>query len=230
VPRVPVVFKDVFRYVDVRNKNKKGYGKIDQEFVAASLVKAEGIIGNKIVAEHQRWPVGRKRRLILKVDDSAIQPIADGSDITPVVAYLVDAGGAIKRLSHEYIRFSVSGEGELIGGTENVINPQKLLWGEAVALVRSGLNPGTITVRAETIKDGTNMPVSAEIDFTTVARNQTLLYHEMPELKGTPTKGTNFTNEKKTLLNLQKELRKTQQKLQEYRLNEVGRQQEDFIQ
>ena len=44
-----------------------------------------------------------------KVDDSAIQPIADGSDITPIVAYLVDSSGGIKRLSDEYIRFKEVG-------------------------------------------------------------------------------------------------------------------------
>lgn len=230
VPRVPVVFKDVFRYVDVRNKNKKGYGKIDQEFVEASLIKAEGIIDGKIVTEHQRWPVGRKRRLILKVDDSAIQPIADGSDITPVVAYLVDAGGAIKRLSHEYIRFSVSGEGELIGGTENEINPQKLLWGEAVALVRSGIKPGDITVRAEVLKDGPNTPDSAEVTFSTQTPTQTLLYQELPELGRQQATQTVIIDESEALKKLHDELRTTQKKLQEYRLNEVGQQQQDFIQ
>ena len=32
-------------------------------------MKAEGIINGKVVTDHIRWPVGRKRRLILKVDD-----------------------------------------------------------------------------------------------------------------------------------------------------------------
>ena len=74
---------------------------------------------------------------MLKVDHSGVYPLADGSDITPVVAYLVDAGGAVKRLSDEYIRFTVTGEGELIEDNKSTINPQRLLWGEAVALVRS---------------------------------------------------------------------------------------------
>ena len=79
-----------------------------------------------------------------KVDDSSLQPVADGSDITTVVAYLLDAGGAIKRLSEDYIKFSVEGEGELIEIQNIGINPQKLLWGEAVALVRSGTKAGII--------------------------------------------------------------------------------------
>ena len=228
VPRVPVVFENVFRHVDARNKNKKGYGKIDQQFVEGAVMKAEGMIGGDVVAEHKRWPVGRKRRLVLKVDDSDIHPVGDGSDITPVVAYLVDAGGAVKRLSDEYIRFHVEGEGELIGGVENEINPQKLLWGEAVALVRSGVKPGTIRVRAEVLRDGINMPDAAEVEFETTAPAQRLLFTEQPEngriKKAVP------VDEGAELKTLRDELRKTQKELQEYRLNEVGRQQQDFIQ
>jgi beta-galactosidase len=230
VPRVPVVFEDVFRYVDARNKNKKSYGKIDQEWVNEALIQAEGLINGQVVAKHQRWPVGRKRRLVLKVDDSAVPPLADGSDITPVVAYLVDAGGAVKRLSDEYIRFSVSGEGTLIGGPEKGMNPQKLLWGEAVALIRSGVKPGTITVRAEVLEPGTNAPESAKIEFQTNETGKNRLYKELPTQTKQQTDESSFLDENQILKSLREELRKTQKELQEYRINEVGRQQQDFIQ
>jgi beta-galactosidase len=228
VPRVPVVFEDVFRYVDVRNKNRKEYGKIDQTLVEGAVMKAEGLMDGKVAAEHRRWPVGRKRRLVLKVDDSDIHPVADGSDITPVVAYLVDAGGAVKRLSDEYVRFHVEGEGELIGGMENGMNPQKMLWGEAVALVRSGVRPGTIKVRAEVLKDGINAADSAEIEFNAIAPMQSLLYEERPQ-KG-QTQASVVIDESEELKKLRNRLRKAQKELQDYRLNEVGRQQQDFIQ
>ena len=230
VPRVPVIFKDIFRYVDIRNKNKKSYGKIDQEFVQAALIKAEGLIDGKVVAEHKRWPVGRKRRLILKVDDSSVQPLADGSDITTIVAYLVDAGGAVKRLSDETIRFKVSGSGDLIEGEDSGMNPQKLLWGEAVALVRSGVTPGRIKVSAEVIKYGTNTPDSAEIEFSTIAPTHTLLYQELPQISHNLSTKEEITDEIGQLETLRKELRDTQKELQKYRLNEVGRQQQEFIQ
>ena len=116
----------------------------------------------------------------MKVDDSGLQPVADGSDITTVVAYLVDAGGAIKRLSDDYIRFSVMGEGELIEDQNIGINPQKLLWGEAVALVRSGRKPGTIRVKAELIQDGINSPDFAEIEFSTIKSKNEFIYDELP--------------------------------------------------
>ena len=230
VPRVPVVFEDVFRYVDARNKNKKNYGTIDQKWVNEALIQAEGLINGQVAAKHQRWPVGRKRRLVLKVDDSAVQPLADGSDITPVVAYLVDAGGAVKRLSDEYIRFSVSGEGTLIGGPKQGINPQKLLWGEAVALIRSGVKPGTITVRAEVLEPGTNTPDSAKIEFQTKETGRNRLYKDLPRQTTQRTDESSFLDENQTLKSLREELRKTQKELQEYRINEVGRQQQEFIQ
>ena len=229
VPRVPVIFKDVFKYTDVRNKSKKGYGKINQEYVEGAVMKAEGIINGAVVTEHKRWPVGRKRRLVIKVDDSDIQPIADGSDITTVVAYLVDAGGAIKRLSDEYVRFTVEGEGELIGSTDNEINPQKMLWGEAIALIRSSTTAGKIKVKAAILKEGINIPDFAEIEFSTVEASQNLFYNELPN-KDTAAKTSLLNDQNEDLEKLQNELRKVQKELQEYKINEVGKQQQQFIQ
>ena len=228
VPRVPVVFKDVFRYVDIRNKNKKDYNKINQSHVEESIVKAEGLIDGKVVTEHLIWPVGRKRRLVLKVDDSSLQPVADGSDITTVVAYLVDAGGAIKRLSDEYIKFSVNGEGELIEDQNIGINPQKLLWGEAVALIRSGRKPGTIRVKAELLRDGINSPDFAEIEFNTIKSINELLYDEFPN-KIVNNKKPNLNGESQNLEDLRMELIKAKKKIQQYELNKVGKQQQRFI-
>jgi beta-galactosidase len=159
-----------------------------------------------------------------------VQPIADGSDITPVVAYLVDAGGAVKRLSDEYIEFSVSGEGELIGGRKNGINPQKLLWGEAVALIRSTEKPGRITIKAKVLNEGINSPSEAEIEFSTTRSNHRLIFNESP-LRVYPNSlgNSNMGNSPETE-ELIKELRILKKELLEYKLNEVGRQQEDFIQ
>ncbi|CAI8258848.1 MAG: Beta-galactosidase [Opitutia bacterium UBA7350] len=230
VPRVPVVFKNIFRYVDARNKNKKSYGKNDQEFVDGAQMHAEGLIDGKVVAEHRRWPVGRKRRLVLKVDDSGVQPVADGSDITPVVAYLVDAGGAVKRLSDEYIQFTTSGNGALITAAKTGMNPQKMLWGEAVALVRSGVKAGTIKVRAEVLNTATNGPESAEIEFRTTAPIHSLMFRELPQDEAEAPDVNVRLNERERIRKLLDKLHKTQKELQEYRINEVGRQQDGFIQ
>ena len=229
VPRVPVVFEDVFRYVDARNKNKKDYGKINQPWVESAFMKAEGLISGEVVAEHVRWPVGRKRSLVLSVDDSGTQPIADGSDVTPVVAHLVDAGGGIKRLSHEYIRFHVSGAGSLIEEVDLGMNPQKLLWGEAVALVRSGVESGVVRVEAEVICDSLNGPDRAVIEFETVAPRQKLLFNQQAN-RNAPARIEPVRDESETVRALREKLRETERSLQDYKLREVGRQQQEFIQ
>jgi beta-galactosidase len=166
---------------------------------------------------------------VIKVDDSNIQPMADGSDITTVVAYLVDAGGAIKRLSDEYVRFTVEGEGELIGDTANEINPQKMLWGETVALIRSSTTAGKIKVKAAILKEGMNIPDFAEIEFSTVEASQNLLYNELPD-KDAAEKIPFLIDQNEDLEKLRNELRKVQKELQEYKINEVGKQQQQFIQ
>ena len=220
VPRVPVVFTNAFNYDDARNKNKKEYGKINQKRNVNSQIIAEGLIDNKVVATHTRWPVGRKNKIILKVDDTNIQPVADGSDITPVVAYLVDNENGIKRLSDEYIRFTVLGEGELINGINTEINPQKLLWGEAVALIRSTTTSGEVVVRAETIKNSINSPQSAELTFKTLPSSQSFIFSEQPE----------FIYDKNSEVGISDNA--INNDIDNYRneLMNVGKQQQDFIQ
>ena len=163
---------------------------------------------------------GRKNKIILKVDDTNIQPVADGSDITPVVAYLVDNENGIKRLSDEYIRFTVLGEGELINGINTEINPQKLLWGEAVALIRSTTTSGEVVVRAETIKNSINSPQSAELTFKTLPSSQSLIFSEQPEFiyDKNSEAGISYNTHNNDIDNYRNEL-----------MN-VGKQQQDFIQ
>ena len=230
VPRIPVIFRNVFKYADVRNKNKKGYNKINSSYSPESVIKAEGIINGKVVTEHKRWPVGRKRKLLLKIDDSNIQPIANGSDITPVVAYLTDVDGGIKRLSDEYIKFFISGEGTLIEKENIGINPQKVLWGESVALVRSSLNSGVVSVRAELLSEGINTPDPAYLEFVTEKSSKQFIFDEIPKTikKGNISpKNINDTNQLNLLKNKIDSLKK---KLQDFKINEVGKQQQDFIQ
>ena len=229
VPRIPVVFKNIYRYVDARNKNKKDYGKINQKYNKNATLRAEGIIKGEVVAEHVRWPVGRKHRIMLKVDHSGVDPLADGSDITPVVAYLVDAGGAVKRLSDEYIRFTVTGEGELIEDNKSTINPQRLLWGEAVALVRSTKKPGQVKVRAELINDGINLPDFGEIEFTTVSPEYDFSFAEYPQKQESQILINDSQIDYTTFKKMEIELKKTKKELQKYELNKVGEQQQKFI-
>ena len=166
---------------------------------------------------------------MLKVDHSGVDPLADGSDITTVVAYLVDAGGAVKRLSDEYIRFTVTGEGELIEDNKSTINPQRLLWGEAVALVKSTKNPGQVKVRAELINDGINLPDFGEIEFTTVSPEYHFSFVEYPQKQESQILIDDTQIDYTTFKKMEIELKKTKKELQKYELNKVGEQQQKFI-
>jgi beta-galactosidase len=150
MPHAPVIFKDVYRHV-----------RHDQ------LLEAEGLIDGKVVAEAFRRPWDRCEKLVLEADNSGIPLSADGSDFIPVIARMVDKHGEVVRLRDDTIRFSVDGPAEIIGGDMHYINPQKLIWGEAVVLVRAGTVPGTITVSAELEHPGAKKPVPAEISFET---------------------------------------------------------------
>ncbi len=57
-----------------------------------------------------------------------------------------DENGIVKRLNESLIHFTVKGEGILIGKNIPGINPHKIIWGTAPALVRTTLNAGTIEI------------------------------------------------------------------------------------
>ena len=132
----------------------------------------------------------------------------------------MDNENGIKRLSDEYIRFTVLGEGELINGINTEINPQKLLWGEAVALIRSTTTSGEVVVRAETIKNSINSPQSAELTFKTLPSSQSLIFSEQPE----------FIYDKNSEVGISDNA--INNDIDNYRneLMNVGKQQQDFIQ
>ena len=98
------------------------------------------------------------------------------------------------------------------------INPQQLLWGEAVALVRSGRKPGTIRVKAELLRDGINSPDFSEIEFNTIKSINELLYDEFPN-KIVNNKKPNLNGESQNLEDLRMELIKAKKKIQQYELN-----------
>ncbi|MFL2585628.1 MAG: hypothetical protein ACJ0QO_03125, partial [Parvicellaceae bacterium] len=128
----------------------------------------------------------------------------------------------------EYIRFSVEGEGVLIEDDKIGANPQKLMWGEAVALVKSSSYAGKIIVKAELLNDGINSPDFAEIEFNTIKSTQEFLYKELPE-KIVNNAKPNLNNESQKLESLRLELSRTKKRLQQYELNKVGKQQQNFI-
>ena len=101
---------------------------------------AEGLIDGKVVATHKVVPARRPEKILLWMDNEGTDLKADGSDFVTVVAAVADKNGNIKRLNNYNIRFSIEGEGRLLGGPGVLANPVPVKWGTAPVLVQSTLN------------------------------------------------------------------------------------------
>ena len=129
---------------------------------------AEGIIDGKVVCTTKRMPSRRSTKLRLSVDWENRPLVADGSDFVVVVAEVTDDSGNVRRLAKENIRFTIEGEGEIIGDRSIYANPRPVEFGSAPILVRSTRKAGKIRIRAEVEFPGTHAPTPAEIEFESV--------------------------------------------------------------
>ncbi|WP_347164114.1 glycoside hydrolase family 2 TIM barrel-domain containing protein, partial [Parabacteroides merdae] len=98
---------------------------------------AEGLIDGKVVATHKVVPARRPEKILLWMDNEGTDLKADGFDFVTVVAAVADKNGNIKRLNNYNIRFSIEGEGRLLGGPGVLANPVPVKWGTAPVLVQS---------------------------------------------------------------------------------------------
>lgn len=159
MPAAPYVFRDFF---DVMNDRALARAMRHRE----SFLLAEGLIGGKVVATHKVCPARRPSRLLLWLDTEGLPVRADGSDMVTVVAAVADGSGTVKRLSNASVRFTVEGDAALAAGPGG--NPRRFVWGTAPILLRAGLKPGRVTVRAETVVPEGGTPLRAELTFETL--------------------------------------------------------------
>ena len=210
MPNPPIVFEDVWDFWEARS-----YSYTQKNWQAVKMV-AEGYVDGKVVCTEQRMPSRRSTKLRLYVDWEAKPLVADGSDFVVVVAEVTDDSGHVRRMAKEHIRFTVEGEGELIGDASIHANPRPVEWGSAPILVRSTRTAGKIRVRAEVEHPGTHAPTAAEIEFESIPA-QLPFCHEAVERVATDTnradrtQGTQLSEEEKRRL-----------------LEEVDRQQQEF--
>jgi len=140
IPHAPIVFKNVFDYHVISSKWRDRSDKIE--------MIAEGLIDGKVVCKQVKKYPERTTGIRLSVDSVGKGLVADGSDFVPVRATVIDNKGIPKVLASEYIYFEIEGEGEIIGGDMNTINPMKTQYGTATILVKAGIKPGKIKIRA----------------------------------------------------------------------------------
>jgi beta-galactosidase len=94
--------------------------------------------------------------------------VADGSDFVVVVCEVTDDLGHVRRMAKENIRFTVEGEGEIIGDASINANPRAVEWGSAPVLIRSTKKAGKIKVKAEVQFPGVHAPTPAELEIESI--------------------------------------------------------------
>lgn len=159
----PVIFPKVWNFWEARSYsyNKKAWQKVK--------MTAEGIINGKVVCQEERMPSRRSTRLRLYADEEGKKLVADGSDFIVVVCEVTDDSGNVRRLAKENIRFTVTGEGRLIGDDAGInANPRAVEWGSAPALIQATRRAGKIHVHAEVQFPGVHAPSPADLDIESV--------------------------------------------------------------
>lgn len=188
---------------------------------------AEGLIDGKVVATHKVVPARRPENILLWVDNEGTDLKADGSDLVTVVAAVADRNGNIKRLNNYNIRFSIEGEGRLLGGPGVLANPAPVKWGTAPVLVQSTLKPGKIRITASVLFEGSQMPVSGELEFESKPSAFPLVYDASDAARiplGSVSTGQNVASK----TDAEREVERLRKELNTLKLKEVERQQSEF--
>ena len=122
-------------------------------------------------------PSRRSTKLRLYVDDMGKPLVADGSDFVVVVCEVTDDLGHVRRMAKGSIRFTVEGEGEIIGDASINANPRAVEWGSAPVLIRSTRQAGKIKIKAEVQFPGTHAPTPAELEIESIPYNLPLCFN-----------------------------------------------------
>lgn len=188
---------------------------------------AEGLIDGKVVATHKVVPARRPEKILLWMDNEGTDLKADGSDFVTVVAAVADKNGNIKRLNNYNIRFSIEGEGRLLGGPGVLANPVPVKWGTAPVLVQSTLKPGKIRITASVLFEGLQMPISGELEFESKPSVFPLVYDAADAARiplGSASAGQNTASK----TDAEREVERLHKELNTLKLKEVERQQSEF--
>ena len=218
MPSPIIVFKDVYDFMIDKNMS------MDEKKQDEVFLLAEGYVDGELVATHRVAPARRPSKLLLWVDSEDVSLEANGSDVVTVVAAVADGNGNIKHLNNYALKFSISGEGRLLGDASIMANPAPVRWGTAPVLVQSTLLPGDIKVTVQTLLPGTSMPISGEITLKSIAPKHALCY-DKEEAKLIPLQAATAFSRRSSFSNEEEKLRQT---IHTEKLKEVEAQQADF--
>ena len=220
MPSPVITFPDVYDFmVD------KAFSRTQKQDDVYML--AEGLIDGKVVATHKVVPARRPEKILLWMDNEGTDLKADGFDFVTVVAAVADKNGNIKRLNNYNIRFSIEGEGRLLGGPGVLANPVPVKWGTAPVLVQSTLKPGKIRITASVLFEGSQMPISGELEFESKPSVFPLVYDAADAARiplGSASAGQNTASK----TDAEREVERLRKELNTLKLKEVERQQSEF--
>lgn len=221
IPNPIIVFQDVYDFM--ADKAKSRASKQDEVYM-----QADGYINGEKVATHRVEPARRPEKIVLWADDEAVNLKADGSDCVVVVAGVADKNGHIKRLNNYFIRFEIEGEGELVGDEQVMANPRPVVWGTAPILVKSTTRAGKINVRASVLFEGEQMPLSGELELESFPVEMSSVYSEEELAQKSKSQPGQVSDRSESDRALKKELEVLRKELNDLKLKEVERQQDEF--
>lgn len=220
MPSPVITFPDVYDFMVDKALSRER--KQDDVYLLA-----EGLIDGKVVATHKVTPARRPEKLMLWVDNEGTNLEANGSDFVTVVAAVADKQGNIKRLNNYFIKFHIEGEGRILGGADVMANPAPVKWGTAPILVQSTLNPGKIKVTASVLMEGSQMPISAELELESMPSVYPLIYNPS-ESALIPLVSAEQTGRQISKTSADREVERLRKELNTLKLKEVERQQTEF--
>ncbi|WP_066627393.1 glycoside hydrolase family 2 protein [Labilibacter marinus] len=221
MPHPSVVFKDVYRFMDV----KALHG--NKELKHTANIKVEGLMNGKVVAIDKKETAQVASQIRLERLTPEVPFEANGSDFITVIASITDKDGNIKRQNNSHIRFEVEGEGEIIDDGKIFANPRLVEWGTAPILIRSTNTAGKITIIAHTAELGINKASFGSLTVESSPAKTPALYSEERNYRALfkETKSTVKSDDAELI----EKIRELEKELHQIKLKEVEQQQTDFI-
>lgn len=219
MPSPVITFKNVYDFMKDKDMSR-------QKKQADVYLLAEGLMDGQVVATHKVAPARRPSKVILRLDNEGTELKANGSDFVTVVASIADNDGNIKHLNNYYVKFHIEGEGRILGDASVMANPRPVVWGDAPILVQSTTRPGKIKIVASVLFEGSQMPLTGEIEFSSRPDNLPLVY-DPAELSALDQSRTTATRSA-VKSDAEREVERLQKELNALKLKEVEQQQTDF--
>ena len=130
-------------------------------------------------------------------------------------------------MNNYFVKFDIEGEGRLLGGADILTNPAPVRWGCAPVLIQSTLKPGKIKVMASVLIEGSQMPVSAELEFESKSAILPLIY-DKNDAASIPKNAITHERTSVSKTEAEREIERLQRELNSIKLKEVEKQQQEF--